>query len=469
MKKSSDIILDSYVTESENVEKANLNLFDIFSLGFGGAIGSGIFVLMGQGIASTGRSIVLSIVVAVFFMLLANFFSVILSSMFKLKGGDYSQKAIVFNPLLTGVAGYANFSFGFSIAMYSIAVVQYSSIVMPGILPYSKIIGVAIITIFFLATIKGSKFISTLNSIMTVVLLISILFFIGFGVPQVREGFFTSANFFSGGLPGFVTAVALMSFACQGITQGPISVAAVAKKSVRNIPIAMGLVAIALAIVYGIISYVAAGVLPIEEVAGKNLSIVAAAIFPKWVFIIFLLGGAVFAILTSMVSMITMVRYPILKVAEDGWLPKVFTKTTNTGYPYIIYGVYYLISILPVLLGFSLDVIVSLIMIPLMIMNIYLNIACIKIIKEHPALWKNSIIHMPSWLINTICLAAATCSAIVCYNLFVGLASMEKILMIALLLIFFGLAYFNLKTKRVDIAHLERSKQAIIQDALSEE
>ena len=39
-------------------EKKKLGLFNIFSLGVGGAIGSGIFVMMGFGIAYTGRSIV---------------------------------------------------------------------------------------------------------------------------------------------------------------------------------------------------------------------------------------------------------------------------------------------------------------------------------------------------------------------------------------------------------------------------
>lgn len=38
-------------------ESKQLGLFDIFCLGLGGAIGSGIFVMMGSGIAATGRSI----------------------------------------------------------------------------------------------------------------------------------------------------------------------------------------------------------------------------------------------------------------------------------------------------------------------------------------------------------------------------------------------------------------------------
>ena len=70
-------------------EKKKLGLFNIFSLGVGGAIGSGIFVMMGFGIAYTGRSIVLAVSVGCLYMLLAYLFHPIMSSMFVLPGGDY--------------------------------------------------------------------------------------------------------------------------------------------------------------------------------------------------------------------------------------------------------------------------------------------------------------------------------------------------------------------------------------------
>ena len=98
-------------------EKRNLNLLNIFSLGFGGAVGSGIFVLTGLGIAATGKSIVVSIVAGCIFMLLAYFYNVLLSSMFMFEGGDYSQKALVFNPFFTGIVGYIRFVNGFSLSM----------------------------------------------------------------------------------------------------------------------------------------------------------------------------------------------------------------------------------------------------------------------------------------------------------------------------------------------------------------
>jgi basic amino acid/polyamine antiporter, APA family len=72
-------------------QKKKLNTFDIFSLGFGGAVGSGIFVMMGLGIGHTGKSIVIALLGGCVIMLLAYMYNVVFSSMFVLSGGDYSQ------------------------------------------------------------------------------------------------------------------------------------------------------------------------------------------------------------------------------------------------------------------------------------------------------------------------------------------------------------------------------------------
>lgn len=402
-------------------------------------------------------------------MLLAYFYNVLLSSMFTFKGGDYSQKAITFNPFFSGISGYINFINGFSIAMYSIAIINYAGIIFPILLNYSKIISILIITLLFAATMKGSKFVSTINTVMTVVLFVSIFTFIFFGIPKVEANYFVGGNFFKNGFSGFISAVAIMGWACQGTTMGPVAVSAVTRKAKKTIPLGILLVTILLAVVYFAMSYVAAGVLPIEEVSNKNLSLVAKEIFPYNIFVIFIIGGAVFAIGTSMITSVTMVRYPILKVAEDGWLPKICTKTTESGYPWVVYLIYYIISIVPVILGFNLDVIVSLVMIPYMITNIYCNLACIGIMNKYPKQWESSVLHMPKRVMNIICILAALSAVVVCYNLFMLLDKAQMMMMIGILMLMSFLAVISLKTGSVDIDALRKNKEIIIQEALEEE
>ena len=449
-------------------EQKKLGLFDVFSLGFGGAVGSGIFVLMGSGIAATGKSIVLAVIVGVFFMLLAYWYNILMASMFVFEGGDYSQKSIVFNPLLTGVSAYIVLINGLALSMYGLAMVQYASIIFPIITPYTQVIAIGILTFFFAATIRGAKFVAILNNMMTIVLIGSILLFITLGFPKVNANFFSDNHFFLNGLPGFIAGISIMGWACQGTTMGPVAVAGVTKRSTRTVPTAILLVCVMLAIVYGLMAYVASGVLSIDQVAGKSLSAVAEQIFPYPIFVIFILGGAVFAIGTSMISGIQMLGIPLLKVAKDGWLPKYFTKTLSNGYPWVMYLLLYMISVIPVALNFSLDVIVSLVMIPTMLMNVYLNFACIKVIKKYPTQWQRSMLHMPSGLIQVICVIASICAMIVCYNLFLLFNFNQMVLMIGLIMGMLGLSYYCIATGKVSTQSLQQEREKIIMQALKD-
>ncbi len=417
-------------------EGKQLGLFDIFCLGLGGAIGSGIFVMMGSGIAATGRSIFISVAFGCLFMLMAYFFHVVMSSMFVLEGGDYDMKAMLFNPTLTGVSAVFTMMGGIGFAMYGGAIADYASMVFPVIGEYTKLVGVGIITLFVIM-----------------------------GLPKVQPGFFDLDGMFAGGASGFIVSLSIMAFACQGTTMSPIAMMSVTKNSKRTIPLGVLLITVCLALIYGLMAVVAAGVLPIEQVANKNLALVAQAIFPNWLYVIFIIGGAVFAIATSLISGIAMMRYPAMRVAQDGWLPDFFKKTTKSGYPWVIQLTFYLFSILPIIFGFSLDSIVSLTMIPSMLMCFAQNISLIKTVKKFSKQWNESVIHMPTPIFNVLCVIAGICDLIVAYNLFVTMDLTGMLLVVAMCVVCVVIALIRLKSGAIDLQALENRKQAVMDEA----
>ena len=448
-----------------------LNMFNIFCLGLGGAIGSGIFVILGYGIAYTGRSIVIVCVAGCLFMLLAYMYNVVMSAMFVFKGGDYSQKALLFNPLMTGFSATMTLVNGMAMSSYALGIVSYISAVCPPVANYTKLVAVLIMTLFFASSIRGSRFITIIENIMTLVLIAAIALFVIFGIPKLKPGYFSDMDggFFHNGFGGFISAVAIMGFACQGTTMAPVSMVAVTNKPKRTIPIGILWITLALAVVYGAMSTVAAGVLPYKQVAGANLGATAKAIFPNSIYILFILGGGVCAIATSLLGGIAMLRYPLMKIAEDGWLPPAFKKATKSGYPWVIQLTFYIISVLPIIMGFSLDSIISLVMIPAMIMNVYLNIACITLPKKYPEQWKKCTLHMPITIFNVICILSAACAGVVAFNLFKDLKGMDTIAEIIILAICFGFSLLRLKTGAVKKENLETSKKTIIEQALADE
>lgn len=448
-------------------EKKQLGMLNIFSLGLSGAIGSGIFVMLGMGIVMTGRSIVWVVSIGCVFMLFAYFYHVVMSSMFVFDGGEYRMKSLMFGPMMTGVSAIFSVIGSCSLAMYGLAVVDYASMVFPAMTDYKNIIAVAVITLMFLSTIKGSKFVANITTAMTFILIGAIALFVIVGFPQVKPGYFQGDDFFLGGSGGFVSAIAIMSFACQGTTMAPISMSAVTKNAKRTIPIAILFITVSLALIYGLMGFVAAGVLPVSEVAGQNLALVSSEIFPHWAWVVFILGGAVFAIATSALGGIAMLRYPLLKVAEDGWLPKFFTKKTETGYPWAIQGFFYMLSVLPIVFGFNLDAIVSLVMIPAMLICLYMNISLLKCVKKFPQQWKASVIHMPYPVLCLFCAIAAFCDIVVMYNLFVMLAPKDMVVIVAMLAACIVIAFWRIKSGSVDVKHLEEQKNKLINQTLN--
>lgn len=452
-----------------NEGKKKLGLLDIFSLGVGGAIGSGIFVMMGFGIAYTGRSIVLAVSVGCLYMLMAYLFHPIMASMFVLPGGDYDMKSMLMGPTMTGFSALNQVVQGIGMASYGLAFASYFVSVFTGLADYQNWVAAAIMILFFAISVRGTKALSTVTSIITIILLISVAIFIGVGVPKVQSGFWSNDDgmLFSGGFNGFIGAIAMMSFACQGTTMAPVSVMPVTKNARRTVPLGILLITVTVGLVYALMSYVAAGVLPVQEVAGQNLSLVASSIFSPTLFKVFVLGAACCAILSSLASGMTMLRYPLLAVAEDGWLPKVFTKTDKNGYPYVVMGLFLVFSIVPLFTNLSVDSLISLIMIPSMIMNAYMNLSLISLVKKYPTQWKNSSLHMPIPVFNCLCVLGTVCALAVAYYLFKDLDTTSMIVCVVLLVAIVIYAQIRLRTGAVKKEDLLAKRERIAEAAIA--
>lgn len=413
-----------------------LGLWNIIGLGLGGAIGTGIFVLLGYGIAYTGRSISLVVAIGCFFMLLAYWYNLAMPAMFVMKGGDYSMKAMLFNPFMSGVSAWMILVNGLAMSSYSVALAQYLAI-----------------------------------AIITLVLVASLVIFVVFGLPKVDfANTFSSADggFFHGGFTGFVSALAVMGWACQGTTMAPVSMAAVTKNPKRTIPLGIIIITLLLAVIYGTMGIVAGGVLPYVETAGQNISVTAEAILPRALYIFFVVGGGIGAIASSALGGLGMFRYPLLQVASDGWLPSVFKKTDKNGYPYVIYLLFYVISIIPILTGRSLDAIVSQVMIPTMLINIYMNLTCLVLPKKYPEQWAQRSIKMPLWFYNVCCVLGAFCAGVVAFNLFKDLTFNDAVFTVVIVAVMCVLTIVRLKQGAVKAEDLAAKKEEIVRQAIAD-
>lgn len=196
-----------------------------------------------------------------------------------------------------------------------------------------------------------------------------------------------------------------------------------------------------------------------EDVAGKNLGVVAKEIFPYPVFVIFIIGGACFAIATSLYSTIAGVRYPLLATVEDGWLPKFLGKRTKGGYPWVMMILLYVVAVVPIFVDFGLQELISLMMIPTMILNTINNVILVNLVKKYPGAWKRSFFHMPKPAFYVVVGFSTFCSLLITLALFTTLDSGGRIAIVIMTAVVFFYSGYRLKAGKVNLADIERAKE----------
>lgn len=415
-----------------------IGLWNIVGLGVGGAVGSGIFVTLGSAIAKTGRSILPITIICVFYMLLAYWYNLAMSGVFIIEGGDYSMKGMLLPPLLTGYGGWSNVIWAFGFTGYALSLTSYLSSLWPALAEHRQLSSAILLTLFFLLTIKGNRVVTLFQNIATILLVGALVLFVVVGFSHVNiENFFSASydgGFCHSGFAGILSAIAIMGWACQGTTMGPV------------------------------------GVVPYEQIAGQNLSVTASAIMPNHaLFAFFVIGGGVCAIISSFLAVLAMIREPLSHMADDGWFPVAFRKKNKDGYPYFCFLLVYIVALIPILTDMSVDNAITMLMIPTMLINAYLNVACMTIPKKYPEQFEKRAVRFPLWLYNVCSILGGVCALVIAVTLFKDLTARDMVVATCVVVIPIVLSAIALKTKSVDTKVLEQRRAEIVAAALKAE
>ena len=451
-----------------------IGLWNIVGLGVGGAVGSGIFVTLGSAIAKTGRSILPITIICVFYMLLAYWYNLAMSGVFIIEGGDYSMKGMLLPPLLTGYGGWSNVIWAFGFTGYALSLTSYLSSLWPALAEHRQLSSAILLTLFFLLTIKGNRVVTLFQNIATILLVGALVLFVVVGFAHVNVEDFFSASYDGGfchnGFAGILSAIAIMGWACQGTTMGPVGVVPITKNPKRTIPMGIIVTCVVVSIVYGLMSYVAAGVLPYEQIAGQNLSVTASAIMPNHAFFaFFVIGGGVCAIISSFLAVLAMIREPLSHMADDGWFPAAFRKKSKDGYPYFCFLLVYIVALIPILTDMNVDNAITMLMIPTMLINAYLNVACMTIPKKYPEQFEKRAVRFPLWLYNMCSILGGVCALVIAVTLFKDLTARDMVVAACVVIIPIVFSAVALKTRSVDTKVLEQRRAEIEEAALKAE
>lgn len=180
-----------------------------------------------------------------------------------------------------------------------------------------------------------------------------------------------------------------MSYTCNGF-QYVVNMGKGAENPTRNIPLAFCLSALVGAMIYGLIGFAATHAYSYSEIAGTNLGGIAEKMMPHSFYMFFLVGGAIFALATSMVGGIVSGYRPLMTCARDGWLPTVLSKRTQKGNIPYVYGVLYVIAAVTIIAGFDLGDVATICLFPGAVQKVVTNFYIMTVPNRFVKEWKAS-------------------------------------------------------------------------------
>lgn len=392
-----------------------LKVFDLYTMGLGCVIGAGIVSMTGQAIGLTGYSTWLAYIGAILFgvVLTTPFF--IVAATLRLGGGEYSTTGALMGEKYAGIFIVAKYLSPVFYASYGVSFGSYFVSIFPG--ANQRIAGVAILLMFFVINYFGIRTSSRLQNIMTMILIVGLGLFIVFGLGKLNNPVFQLADnpgMFTNGFSGFFDAIIVLSTISAGYYILP-QYGRDAQNAKRDIPRAMLLVIPSVAVLYAGCAIVAAGVLPLEEVANQPLTAAARAVMPSSLVVIFLIA-IIMAILTSLNSIMVGMMNVFSQSIDNGWLPNSLGKRNKYGTPVLILVIMILMSAVPVAFGISITAATRFLNLTNPICFSIFTIAVYQLPKKYPEAWAKSRLHMPTWLLYALLTVSLICRLLMWIN-----------------------------------------------------
>lgn len=412
-----------------------LSFTELWALGIGQVIGAGVITTIGPAIGMTGYSVWLAYLAAILLGLIINLPIIIFSSVTKFSGGDYSVITSLAGEKVGGMFIISFFLQMLTMSLYGTALGIYINSLVPALNP--KLVGIVGIAIFYGINLMGTKNMAKLQKAMTVILVVALLGFVVVGLakgnpaPAVSIG---SEGFFSGGSMGFISAMMILVYSCQGYKL-TVNYGGMANEPTKNVPKAMIAVIPVLVVLYCGAALADVSILPLSEVAGQPLTVAAKAMFSPVLFYAFIIGAPVMALLTSMNSTYGMAVGPYMKATKDGWLPDIFGKVNQNGAPVLILTIQLAVGCLPIIMGFSVGTIVNNIMVITSVFQFLLFFAVFQTPKKMPKKWAANGVHLSTTALYVLVGIACLAQAFILYwslkSLTLGLAIFNIIAVIA--------------------------------------
>lgn len=371
-----------------------LGFWDLMAQAIGQIIGAGIMSLTGAAIALTGKSVPIAFVLSTLFVMGQMLPFIFIGSTVKISGGAYGIIQVLLSPKLGGFYAIVYTMGQLSIASYALSASEYLLGLFGMGMELRIIVALVVLVLFYVLNLMGVEAFAKVQNFIVFALIIALVMFTVFGLPKVDWANLTAeGQWMTDGFNGLIGAAALLRFATGGANV-IVSMADEAKNPTRDIPVVIVTSTLGVAVLYALMSIVAAGVLPLEQTAGQSLVNTARTILPYPLFVAFIIFGAEGALLSTLNSQLVSATKPLLQATWDGWFPAAWGKLNKNKVPYIYLTVLFIIGAATCVTGMDIATITQLVQIIGSVNNVLLVYCMLNLEKVFPEAWAASKFHV---------------------------------------------------------------------------
>ncbi len=303
--------------------KRVLGLKDAVGVGLGAIIGAGIFVVTGVAAGVSGASFLVGLMIAGIVASFNGLSSAQLAAVYPQSGGTYEYGYRLLSPVWGFSAGWMFIISKLSAAgVVAIGFGSYFYQLVPVLSPviYS-LIAVFLLTI---ANLSGIQKAGSINIVIVMVTVLSLLYFVFGGLFSVSSENFTP--FAPNGVLGIAESTAILFFAFTGYARIA-TLAEEVREPRKTIPKAVIITIVSAVVLYAAVSFVAVGTVGAESMSHSRspLQLAAGAMSAPGIGVIITLGAST-AMLGVLLSQILGISRMLLAMGRRNDLPRFFEK-----------------------------------------------------------------------------------------------------------------------------------------------
>ncbi len=382
-----------------------MSMFAAFCMATGTIVGAGIFGSIPSAAKMVGTGMPIIYILTAFTIVLRYLPSIVTGSALPAPFAPYMHVTRLIGPKLGFSQVLFGFNYVFILASLATVFAEYFGTYVP---VDSRILGAAALALFCGLTCLGMAAGARVQNVMIILLIAALCCFIVMGFPHVKPEYITFKSVIAPSGLSIVTVgstIGLLASTLQG-GQSVMNYADELENPGKSVPLAFLLSTFLCTILFIFVSVVLIGVVPIDSL--NSLKDAAIIFMPTGMYHYFIIGGAIFAILTSMNGALISASRMIGAVAVDQVLPDWFGKRNKNNVPYNAVWFVGGAAIIIVVFRFPIGTLLSAFSLLTMLCGLLFFVAAVRFPKLYPHCYKNAYLKLtPTWIAIISVLGAA--------------------------------------------------------------